>query len=213
VTAAARPILNEPRSNHADFSTISITSVWTAIGGQQPRHGRAPALWRDTADRNVSLNEATGTWFDFVDSVGGGIIALVSLALRCDKPAAVSWLESSGFIAPRDPAARVAESEARRDIARGIREAKLWRTAALDLCDEAMDRLKSALPLKPPQNGEIKVLTDFERSLKRASDATLVTLYRQWRETCPGTTDAMIASARRIEIADGIALGRFLEAM
>jgi hypothetical protein len=71
---------------------VNISSVWCALGGHTPNHGRAPAFWRKTRDPNVSLNDAKGTWFDFARGEGGGILDLVEHVRGCSRSEAVQWL-------------------------------------------------------------------------------------------------------------------------
>ncbi len=59
----------------ACLSGIRISEVWLALGGSAPRRGRARAFWRPKADGlNVSLSDKRGGWFDFRDSIGGGVL-------------------------------------------------------------------------------------------------------------------------------------------
>lgn len=104
------------------LSRVTISQVWQALGGAEPRCGRAPAIWRDTRDRNISLNDSKGTWYDFRDNTGGGIIALIQQARGSSPKEAVNWLSDfTGIPLERDhltPAQR-------RERARQWREARI----------------------------------------------------------------------------------------
>lgn len=71
---------------------VTICAVWRALGGGEPKFGRTPAFWRKTRDRNVSLSDAKGTWYDFRDNIGGGILDLVIRARGGSRADAFRWL-------------------------------------------------------------------------------------------------------------------------
>jgi hypothetical protein len=174
------------------------------------------AFWRNGDGFNVAIDCERGVWHDHAHGEGGGILALVQTALGCDKPGAVAWLEQNGFIAARDPHVRRVAADARRDVARDLPGARLWRSASIDLAEENLVSLKSALfnPEQPSPDGcQIRLLTGFVAALRRADDAGVVRLYREWMARCPNTTKAMVDAARRRELADRAALRRFVEAM
>ena len=82
------------------LSAVRISAVWCALGGEEPRHGRARAFWRQHADGfSVSLNDARGIWFDFRDNIGGGILALVQHVRGGMRKDALRWL-SEHFCLP-----------------------------------------------------------------------------------------------------------------
>ena len=72
-----------------------ISEIWVAIGGDPPRHGRARAFYRRGDNpQAVSINDAKGTWFDYRDNVGGGVLALIQRTLACDRVHALRWLSN-----------------------------------------------------------------------------------------------------------------------
>lgn len=70
-----------------------ISEIWSALGGDQPKHGRARAFYRDGDNRQaVSLNDEKGVWFDHRDNIGGGVLDLVRFVRGCDRGGALRWL-------------------------------------------------------------------------------------------------------------------------
>lgn len=85
-----------------NLSSVHILDVWRALGGPEPKRGRAPAWWRDGDNpQAVSLNEEKGCWHDFREHSGGGVLALVKTVLNCDQATALRWLEGQGLIKGR----------------------------------------------------------------------------------------------------------------
>ena len=82
----------------ADLASVRILDAWRALGGPEPRRGRAPAWWRGSRDPNVKIDAARGIFYDHVTSSGGGVLALVETVLSCNRAAALTWLEDEGFI-------------------------------------------------------------------------------------------------------------------
>ncbi|MEK7752846.1 MAG: hypothetical protein AAB654_13075 [Acidobacteriota bacterium] len=132
-----------------------ISEVWTALGGDPPRRGRAQAFWRQHADGlNVSLNDAKGAWFDFRDNIGGGILDLIRHVKGCDRKAALQWLANHLGIPLENRS--FTESERREwDRRRAAAEAE-----ARDLL-AWRDRLLSAL-----QNYRDEVFHAYHRALR-----------------------------------------------
>jgi hypothetical protein len=71
---------------------VPITAVWEALGGKPLRFHRAPAIWRDTKDRNVALNDDKGTWYDHARGEGGGILDLIRRVRDGGRKDALRWL-------------------------------------------------------------------------------------------------------------------------
>jgi hypothetical protein len=47
------------------IGATTISQVFVALSGDEPKHGRAPAFYRDGDNRQaVSLNDAKGCFFD-----------------------------------------------------------------------------------------------------------------------------------------------------
>ena len=87
--------------NLNDFSQVRVLDVWRALGGPEPRRGRAPAFWRRSHDPNVSIDAERNVFYDHAQNRGGGVLALVETALDCSRPEALAWLEDEGFIEHR----------------------------------------------------------------------------------------------------------------
>lgn len=98
------------------LASIPILQVWYALGGGELRGNRGQAFWRCGDGYSVSLKAERGTWYDFRDGRGGGVLALVQTVLHCDRPVALAWLETNCGLD-----GRVALSpEQRRDYARAM---------------------------------------------------------------------------------------------
>lgn len=129
-----------------DLSGIRISGVWLALGGGELKFGRAPAFWRKTSDRNVSLNDAKGTWYDFRDSVGGGVLGLVQHVRGGTRADAYRWL-AERFGLPVDQhemsAAEKREWRRRWNVAEAeARKLIVWRDDLLSVLREYRDQLQ-----------------------------------------------------------------------
>ncbi len=123
-----------------------ISDVIVALGGPKLRNGRCRAWFRGGTDpRSLSVDDDTGQWFDHGRQKGGGILALIQLALQCDKAAAVRWLAcwQGETLAPLDQKTierrRVAERQARELLSwrdRIVLVIRAIRNSILDDCRE-----------------------------------------------------------------------------
>jgi hypothetical protein len=120
----------------AILGTTTISQVFVALGGNEPKRGRARAFYRDGDNRQaVSLNDAKGCWYDHRDGVGGGMFDLIQRVLGCDRAAALRWLSNfTGLPLEDQPASR----RSRRAFAERRREARIeaemigfWRDALM----------------------------------------------------------------------------------
>ena len=112
-----------PEAEQANLSSILISRVWKALGGGPLRHGRGRAIWRKGNGYSVSLSDDKGVWYDFRDSIGGGLLDLVQHARGCSRGEAYLWIAAEFHLATSDltPAERAAYGRARiqgRDLAR-----------------------------------------------------------------------------------------------
>ena len=111
-----------------------ITRVFSALGGAEPKHGRARAFWRDGDNpQAISLNDEKGCWFDHRDGVGGGVLDLVILVRGGTRSDALHWLSSLSGVALADRPLTVAE---RRQFARAKHEAHglvEWKQSTMDV--------------------------------------------------------------------------------
>ena len=62
---------------------------------------RSTTEWRWGRNGSFRLRLDSGTWNDFESGEGGGVLALVMREERCDKAAALEWLQQHGFLRPR----------------------------------------------------------------------------------------------------------------
>ncbi len=95
------------------LDTTTISQVFVALGGDEPKLGRARAFYRDGDNRQaVSLNDAKNCWYDHRDGVGGGVLDLIQAALGCDRAGAQQWLSNFTGLPLEDRAAARAERRA-----------------------------------------------------------------------------------------------------
>lgn len=126
-----------------------ISAIWTALGGDAPRRGRARAFYRkgDNPDA-VSLNDEKGCWHDFVTGDGGGVLDLVQHVLGCDRASALHWLSAFTGLPlddrPLTQAERRAHDRRRKQIEQLARDVADWERG-LELFLE--NRQKGASPL------------------------------------------------------------------
>ena len=119
---------------------LDILQVWTAAGGAPLRGNRGRAFWRNGDGYNVQLYPDTGTWRDFTTSTGGGILALVEIAIGGGRRAALEWLAQNFGIATGGTysLAERAEFARRRQAARAAAERLIERR------DEAFNLIREA---------------------------------------------------------------------
>lgn len=111
-------------------SCARISDVWQALGGDPPRRGRARAFWRGGDSYSVSLSDAKGTWYDFRDSIGGGILDLVQHVRGDGRREALKWLADFGCIPFDRPLTEAERREYRRRKVQAESEARAlvtWR--------------------------------------------------------------------------------------
>ena len=97
------------------LASLSILTVWLALGGGPIRHGRSAAFWRGGRRDSVAIDSKRNLWHDFVMGEGGGCLRLVEVALGLDRPAALRWLQDCCDLdgpTPRSPQERKAALEA-----------------------------------------------------------------------------------------------------
>lgn len=119
---------------------LEIVDVWRALGGGPLQGSRGRAFWRDGDGLSVSLNSGRGVWKDFVSGVGGGILALVMIALGCGKAEALAWLVDNCGVATGNEYA----AADRREFARRRAAAKLIATQLIERRDEAFNAIREA---------------------------------------------------------------------
>jgi len=121
------------------LDSIDIVTVWQALGGSELRGKRGRAFWRDGDGYNVSLNRGEGTWYDFRDGRGGGVLTLVMTARQCSCKEALRWLEENCGLDPLRPLS--IEERRRRKLAQAeARELIAWRNGMLGALRRECDR-------------------------------------------------------------------------
>jgi hypothetical protein len=162
---------------------LDIVSVWSILGGGPLRAKRGQAFWRNGNGYNVALEPAKGTWFDYRDSRGGGVLALVETALGCSRSDGLRWLEENCGLDSR----RLFSQEERTEQVKKIAErtkAESWGIAARALAEQALDKLD--------ENDAGRA--DYTRLLGIISTGgpALIKEYRTWRDIHPELTQAMV---------------------
>jgi hypothetical protein len=115
-----------------------ISSVWAALGGDPPKHGRARAFFRDGDNlQAISLNDDKGAWYDHRDNAGGGVLDLVQRVRDCSRADALRWLaeDLNGLTLEDRPATAAARQEYARRRARALQEGPAlleWRQGMVD---------------------------------------------------------------------------------
>jgi hypothetical protein len=113
-------------------------------------------------------------------------------------------------------AERRAWARDRAALERDLPDAWLWRRAAVNMAEDLLHLLKSALfdAVAAADVGELGIgeIANVQRLLSRLSAADEITIeeYRWWRENRPGMTTAMIRAAKRREQVEYRALHAFL---
>lgn len=195
-------------------ASVKISEVFRLLGGGPIRHGRAKAFWRNGDGWNVDLVDARGVWHDKATNDGGGVLGLIRHINGGTRAEALHWLaDATGAILDDrkpDPAVRAA----RLAVERELPVARAWRRAWLDLADELLEGLKSALfdPTQPaPAEGEIAAIEGLRKVIHDAEGAALVNEYIQCRDGSPGMTMAMVSAADRLIRVERRTLERFIK--
>ncbi len=203
------------------LSRIRIGQVWSALGGGEVRHNRSRAFWRDGEGWNVALSDAKGTWYDHRDNIGGGILALIQHVRGGSHKDALCWCAGLAGV-PLEDRPLSAEDRARwaterRALERDLPAAWCWRSAAVNLGEEALEQLKTALfdpatRLEVDEIGEIGALTRQIARWRRMAGTELVSEFNSWKQHHPELTSAMERVARLREQSSVRALLRYREA-
>lgn len=89
-----------------------------------------------------------------------------------------------------------------------------WKRAAIDMTEETLVTLKTALfdpTLPAPEPGEIFNIETMLSWLRRLDGADLVSEFCEWRDTYPGLTVGMVAAVQEREQAEQRALEAYLQ--
>lgn len=197
--------------NAADIvSATTITRVWLALGGPEPKRGRARAFYRDGNNpQAVSLNDSKGAWFDHRDSTGGGVLDLIQRVLSCDRAGALRWLSNFTGIPLENQSATRAQQRAlaqrRESEQREVCAAEFFRLAAASMAEQILDELPEAVP-------ERYAPTQLLLELRAAQSAALLAIYRDFRAREPRLTAALVYAGDRAWHRLSMRLARFVAA-
>ena len=128
------------------LARTSITDVWAALGGDDLRHGRGKAFWRDGDGDNIAVNESKNVFFDHAWGEGGGILVLIETVLSCKRREALRWLAAHEGVSldNQRPLRRRARRQYATDRSRAESQARdltAWRRRLLRRMGEERNRL------------------------------------------------------------------------
>lgn len=197
----------------------SIGEVWRRLGGVDPIRNRVPALWRKTKDRNVSLDDSKGCYFDFVSGTGGGILDLVVQAHGCTRSDAYKWLALEFNLETKDltPVERKAHGEARQIGKILARDALWWwmaKCSDLENCkrdivqagSEPFELAQVSNELYRLQSLEpVGIVSEFAKHEAADPEACeeLIRAGRTWENCCKWAVKRIIAKIRREQVKAG----------
>jgi CHC2 zinc finger len=97
-------------------------------------------------------------------------------------------------------------------IERDLPNARLWKRAALELCDEVLDDCKERFfrGFKDVEAQEIYALTRFSEHLRKVDGRALAEEWISWKRNKPELTSALVRVGRALETADQRAVRAFL---
>lgn len=84
-----------------DFAAL-IEPVARHLWGEPAKVTKHSIRWGNNGSKAIDLQK--GVWFDHEAQEGGSVLDLVMREIACDKAGAVEWLQSEGFIPPRENA-------------------------------------------------------------------------------------------------------------
>ena len=150
---------------------VNIVAVWYALGGGALHRNYGRAFWRGGDGANVRIYPDSGSWHDFAQNLGGGILSLVQTALGCDRRSAWAWLTETFGVQ------RVSPSNTEKSIY--SQRLAMARPAAERLCelrDDEIVRLQAKeqfhaeefrrLDKLAHENQDIEILADAEEHWK-----------------------------------------------
>jgi DNA primase len=109
-------------------------------------------------------------------------------------------------------AERQSRAEQQHAIERDMPNARLWKRAAVELCDEVLDDCKERFfrGFKDVEAQEIYALTRFSEHLRKMDGPALVEEWISWKRNKPELTSALVRVGRALETADQRAVRAFL---
>ena len=209
------PKSNAPRDV---LACVKISEVYRALGGPELRRMRGPAFWRDGDGFNVALDDARGVWHDKVADVGGGVLDLIVHARGGNRADALRFAAELAGIPlddrPLSPAERNRWAQQKRRLELELPRARYWRRAAIEMSEELLTVLKSALFDGPADKIDFDGLRDTTRllaRLQRIDGAELVAEFHSWMESHPQLASAMVQAAQTRETAERRAIQVYVE--
>ncbi len=211
------------RSAAEILSRVRIGDVWRELGGGKLLRTRddayrGQAWWRNGDGWNIALNASRGVWHDFVANEGGGILDLIVRVRGGKRADALRWVAGLSGLSiddtPLSPQNRERWAEERCEFERDLPAARYWRRAAIDMTEDLLATLKTALfdqTMPQPEIGEIRDVEALFGLLRRADGATLIEEYRWWLAHHPGMTTAMIRAVKARVRAERKALLAYLQ--
>ena len=179
----------------SSITTVPISDVWERLGGGPLHHGRAVAFWRGGNSLNVSIDCDRNVWFDHARGFGGGVLRLVEVVQRCDRPRALRWCSHQGFIpdAATSSRERLRLAQKRARVNAAVEEVQYWRRARTAY----LEKVKAVAV----QQWKEAALADSAEELYRlqTDGEGVVALYRDHLQRDPGWTAALIEWAREDE--------------
>lgn len=102
--------------------------------------------------------------------------------------------------------------EQQQAVERDLPSARLWKRAALELCDEVLDDCKERffLGFRDVEGQEIYALTRFSESLRTIDGTALIDEWTSWKRDKPDLTSALVRLGKALETADKHAILEFL---
>lgn len=161
-----------------------ISEIWMALGGEEPKHGRARAFWRKGDNpQSVSVSDAKGAWFDHRDGKGGGVLDLIQRVRGRTRSDALQWLaDLNGVTVDSRPHRDRATIAALRQI---LRKSSYFACAVRIMAEAALESLATEDPNRATFTGLLVAL----RTSPRAE-------YMSWRGHQPKLTAALVRAGQ-----------------
>jgi hypothetical protein len=198
---------------------VSMPELLRALGFSPGKGKRTRCILHGGKNPTAfSFDSDKGVWHCFVCGEGGGKMRLVQRVLGLDPRTALAWLGDLAGVhledRPLSPAEHAAWVERRRQLHRTLPRARLWRRAAVLLAGELLDALCDGLndhtAAMRPEIGEVHMVTELLRHLRRIDGPELAEEYSWWCAHYPGWTAALIRAAGTRERAERAAVLAFL---
>jgi hypothetical protein len=185
--------MNNPRVEGI-LGHLTISQLWTVLGGDLPKRARAKAFWRPKADGlNISLSDEKGVWFDHAKGEGGGLLDLVEHIKGCSRAEALRWLADLAGVPLED---RPLTATEKRDYARAKCEARPLAQAALWWWQARLSELEDLKrEAVRPDGMDVEALAQAAQEAYRLQDlsaAEVVQVYMLMKRTDPLGTGQLV---------------------